>query len=102
MPSDKIKSPDLFPEYFPRPLLLGLGKWWMMEADDKQPCRAVARKYRAFLNSIKQFPLHPLNAALELKTARTKVEQHRDGQWILYIVVNKKIDWGGILAEIDN
>jgi hypothetical protein len=97
MPSDKIKPPDNFPEYFQLPFARGLGKWWLLSSEDKQPCLALARKYRAFLKSIPLYPLHPLNSAMTDKQYRTKVEQQANGEWSLFVVVNRKIDWDGIM-----
>jgi hypothetical protein len=47
MPSDRLKPPDNFPGYFQLPMARGLGKWWLLSSEDKQPCLALARKYRA-------------------------------------------------------
>lgn len=93
MPTDKLKQPDLFPLTYASTLSKGIGEYILISDTSKAKCKLTARKYRAFLNSIPLYPLHPLNRVLKVFSVRTRVKKLSSGRYYLLIIVNKKLDW---------
>jgi hypothetical protein len=91
MPIDKIKHLEKFPTFFPFPLLQGLGKWPLLTTPEKAEAISMARKYRAFIKSLRLFSLHRLHYLLAGKSIKTQVS-HYGGYWILYIIVKEKFE----------
>jgi hypothetical protein len=95
MPTDKLRQPDLFPALFHYPLQTGLGEYFIA-AGTKEHCKSAARKYRCFLRSLREYPLHPSLKQLEKHSVRTEVRQGI-GEWFSLVVhVKGKLEIPGI------
>lgn len=95
MPTDKIRPPQEFPQAFHDTLSNGQGMFLIELAESKKKALAIARKYRAFIRSIRAYPLHPHNELLTLCDVRTRVKQLANGTFTVYAIVNRKIHWEG-------
>ena len=102
MPTDAIRPPQKFPEYFHFTLEQGLGSHLMVIKDTKSEAESIARKYRAFLRSLKQYPLHPLHKKIKYFDVRTRKAQLPNKKWALYIDVKQKINWASCLMPPEN
>ena len=101
MPTDKIKPPHKFPVLFNTPFELGIGKWELYSGT-KIICLGKARKFRAFIKSIKAYPMHEYNQMLEEFDFGTRIELQYDLRakslklrgptFALFVIVKNKID----------
>jgi len=96
MPTLKIKPPNKYPRSFSLALELGEGGH-TLTTGTKPECLLVAKKFRCFLKSLRDYPLHPLQNILQRYDVKTRVEQLPSGQFSLIIHVKQKIDFEAAL-----
>lgn len=92
MPTDKPKHPGNFPLSFHFPLSLGPGKYFAISGN-REEARLYARKYRCFLRSLQDYPLHPSTVNMNAFSIKTKAIQAGENEWNIYVIVKDKIEF---------
>ena len=93
MPIDKPKHPNKFPAEFHLALISDSGTFLTAISDSRKACKTEARRFRCFLKSLAEYPLHHSSVAIEGKEVGTRIKPMLEGRFGLYVSVNKKIDW---------
>lgn len=91
MPTLKIKPPHKYPQAFHLAVKLGIGKRVLLSGTHRE-CLLVAKKFRCFLKSLRDYPLHPLQSVLQLCDVKTRIEELPDKSSTLTIHVKRKIN----------
>jgi len=99
MPTDKPRNPSKFPAYFNEPFSKWKGKHILAIGDTQAECKLLARKFRCFLRSLNDYPLHPHHKVLGVCTVRTRVQKLVEEKWALYVIVNRKLNFWHCVEE---
>jgi hypothetical protein len=94
MPIDKPKHPDSFPAIFHTPLRGFTGEYFI-DSGDERHCKSQARKYRCFLKSLEDYPLHPSRIKSREFSIKTKLIPGESGMYFLKVVVKGKFLFPG-------
>lgn len=91
MPLDKPKRLELYPAVFHNLPLKGEGRFLVSTHEEKEGALREARRFRAFLKSLRVFPQHPTSQACQGLHCRTLVEQDKElGSWDLFVEVEDR------------
>ena len=86
MPLDSIRPPAKFPPHFHLHLRQAEGSFPLASYPSLEEARREARRWRAFIKSLREFPRHESALALGDWSARTSIHLLPSGQWELAIV----------------
>lgn len=91
MPLDKIKHPSKFPAAFHDIFLRGEGEFLIQTGERQADAYREARRFRTFLKSLKNYPLHPTAQVAKLWHARTVVKEDPVvNAWDFYIILEDR------------
>lgn len=86
MPLDAIKPPARFPALFHLHLRQSEGRFFLERFDTQEEAQREARRWRAFIKSLREFPRHESALVLGTWSARTSVRPFVHGGWELAIM----------------
>lgn len=86
MPLDNIRPPAKFPPLFHLHVCQIEGRFPLDSFPTWEEARREARRWRAFIKSLREFPRHESAIVLGDWSARSSIRQLPSGQWELAIV----------------
>lgn len=101
MPLDKLKHPKHFPNDFFRAIAIPDLKRERIIciSPEKKVCKREARRFRCFLKSLAQYPLHPAQQEIADYEVSTRIKPISDFSFAVYVNVKQKIDVDKILWQ---
>lgn len=91
------RSPDKYPVAFHSALSFAQHPAVLATVATLQEARVEQKRWRAFCASVRNYPLHRLNAVLSAYDTRTRVEQLLGGDWQVLVDIRPKT--GKILSK---